>query len=564
MDDKGTLNRRGILKAAAGGGVAMATASAAARTSVILRRRPLNILMIVNDQERSFADIPSRIGLPGHEMLRRQGVSFENYYINSNPCGPSRSVIYTGQHTQKTGMYLNPNTPPFPQLSPAIPTIGHMLREQGYYTTYKGKWHLSTINERPPTDHEATYPRRDDALEPYGFSKFNFDGERAGLTWQGFSDDGTTASDAVNQLAAFRRGAAGDKPWFMAVNFINPHDVMFFDATGLGETARARPNIIAPLMGAPGDPIYAKDWHCPLPRSFFADDLNNKPINQRAIQAVSWAFGGKLPISNVEAWKRLQNYYFNCIRDSDRHLVAVLNALKANDQLDDTIIVFTSDHGERAGAHGLRSKGGTMYKEDIRVPLVIAHPDGRRGATTHALGSAVDLAPTLLGLAGAKAGDIADKYPALKGHDLTSVVHNPRDRTMRDQRGILFNYASGYGWNAPDPAPGDEYTAPLPEPDLNLRRLFRGTFDGRFKFARYFAPAGHHLPTSWDILTKHNDLEFYDTSKDPDEIHNLAYDEAARDDVLRLNGMTNALIKDEIGDDFGAGYPGSPSRYTLR
>ena len=547
----------------AAGGLALSTPALAATPAAVKRprgpgKRPLNILLIVNDQERAFADIPAAIPLPAHDWLRARGTTFANYHVNTSPCGPSRAVIYTGQHTQRTGVYANPNSPPYPALKPDVPTIGTMLRKAGYHTVYKGKWHVSNVGDGAHGVAEGDYPNGRDALEPFGFADYNFNGERVGLTWQGFMDDGVTAADAVNQLRALKDGGADGKPWFMAVNFVNPHDIMFFDATGEGEKTRARPNLISPLMGAPGDPIYDADWKQPLPRSF-VDDLSSKPAAQNAINAVSWAFYGKLPRADAAAWRRHQNYYFNCIRDANRHVMTVLNALDKSGQLDDTIVVFTSDHGERAGAHGMRQKGGTIYREDLNVPLVIVHPDRKSGAVTQALASSVDLAPTLLAMAGAE----AHGHDELIGHDLSAAIGDPRARTERDKAGILFNYAIRYGWNAPDAKPGQEFSKPLPAPDLNLRRIFRGVHDGRFKFARYFAPAQHHTPTGWEQLVAHNDLELYDTASDPHEIVNLAArPDAHRADLLRLNAMTNALVAAEVGRDDGHEYPGPLDQYN--
>lgn len=556
---QGRPTRREILAA---GGVAM-TAPAAAQAAgrkPARRQRPPNILFIISDQERE--DLPAALPLPAHEWLRKRGVSFANHHANTSPCGPSRAVIYTGQHTQRTGVYVNPNTPPYPQLKPQTPTIGHMLRRAGYHTSYKGKWHISNIEEgerHGPA--EGVWPNASGALEPYGFSDYNFDGEREGLTWQGFMDDGVTAADAVNQLRAFKDGASGGKPWFMAVNFINPHDIMFFDATGKGESTRSRPNLISPLMAAPGDPIYDADWKLPLPRSFYADDLSAKPPSHAAINATSWAFYGDLPRTDEASWRRFQNYYFNCIRDMDRHVMTVLNALERNGQLDDTIVIFTSDHGERAGAHGMRQKAGTIYREDIKVPLIVVHPDLPGGTRTQALSSTLDLVPTLLGLAGVSSEARAKDHPQLKGHDLTPALSG--GRTGRDQAGILLNYACRYGWNAPNVASEAEHAKPLREPDLSLRRLFRGVHDGRFKFARYFAPAQHHEPTTWQALSTHNDLELYDTRADPEELHNLAANpDRYRDELMRLNAMTNALVRAEVGRDDGSEYPGPPEQYT--
>ncbi len=116
-----------------------------------------NILFICMDQLRSLADVPEKLPLPSLRRLLREGRVFRNYHVHQAPCGPSRSTFYTGQHIQKTGMYTNPvgefgaysaETPRGVELPKSIPTLGTMLRAQGYYTAYKGKWHLSVINQK--------------------------------------------------------------------------------------------------------------------------------------------------------------------------------------------------------------------------------------------------------------------------------------------------------------------------------------------------------------------------------------------------------------------------------
>lgn len=112
-------------------------------------------------------------------------------------------------------------------------------------------------------------------------------------------------------------------------------------------------------------------------------------------------------------------------------------------------------------------------------------------------------------------------------------------------------------------AKGAERSTTLRQPDLKLQRLFRGVHDGRYKFARYFAPSEHHEPTTWEQLVAHNDLELYDTRSDPDEIVNLAWEpEAHRAELLRLNAMANALVRAEVGRDDGAEYPGPTEQYN--
>lgn len=529
------------------------------------RARKPNILFICTDQERLWHDLPADLPLPGHDWLRSRGTSFENHHVNTSPCGPSRSTIYTGLHIQHTKVYLNPDTPPRPHLSPDIPTIGSMLRSQGYYTAYKGKWHISNLDKGVQfiTQLGPHYPDARDVLEPYGFSDYQFNGERLGLSWDGYWNDHMTAAEAAGALRNFADGKTDGKPWFLAVNFVNPHDIMFFDATGKGEQTRIRPDFLAPLLPAPADPIYDKDWKAPLPKSFYADDLSTKPRSQKALETTLWWLDGKVPVSDETAWHAIQNYYFNCICDVDRHVRRVVGALEEAGLANNTIVVFTADHGEAAGAHRMKEKIGTIYKEMMRVPFIVVHPDGRGGRTTTALSSTVDIVPTLLSLAGLSQSEVTAGWPQLKGCDLSAAVGDAGAKTQRDERGILFNYLSAYFWNAPDPKPGVQFAEPLAAADLNLRRLYRGAYDGRYKFARYFAPSQHHTPVTFEQLAAYNDLELYDTARDPDELVNLAYrPQAAKETLMRLNAMTNSLVADEIGSDKGEAYPGPLSQYN--
>ena len=153
--------------------------------------------------------------------------------------------------------------------------------------------------------------------------------------------------------------------------------------------------------------------------------------------------------------------------------------------------------------------------------------------------------------------------------------------TRRDQDGILFAYGVLL-YTDPEATQrlareGDEIT-PVKlmgdflkqlrlGPELGNRGLHRGVFDGRYKFTRYFSPDSHHLPEDWDTLLANNDLELYDTREDPDELINLAASanrvDGIKQRLLALNGQTNQLIKQEIGDDHGGEYPGPEFLYRL-
>ena len=575
-------SRRHFVKMLGLGGTAIAAsrlagaALAESPAPAVVRRKQPNILLIMSDQERGWADLHPGLGLNAHEWLMQRGVHFNNFNVNTTPCSPSRSNIYTGQHTQLTGLTTNVGAPPFPELKASIPTLGHMLREQGYYTAYKGKWHLTDVSSNDRVRYGHNQSSRN-FLDPYGFSDSSDTILTDGATWTGYRQDGAVASDASLWLA--EKGRSLDQPWFLAVNFVNPHDVVWFDDVDR-QQARSRldPDFLAQVSPPPTEGVYTQNWDLPLPKNYYADTLKDKPWAQTSYVDFCNACYGFIDRKDEARWRKYQSYYYNCIRDVDSHVMTVLRNLQ-NFKLDDnTIIVYTADHGEMAGAHGLRQKGPHMYKENVRVPFLITHPDVKGGVETSALGSAIDIVPTLLGFAGVTDAVRAEKYLGLRGVNLAPAVMDTKARTARDSKGHLYDYnamlyvdpefaktlmsekEAADWWNIVKYSFKHAQLGPL----LTHPALFRGVHDGRYKFARYFAPKQHHIPKDWDTLIKYNQLELYDTQADPDEIVNLAAaPEKNKALILALNAKVNTLIMEEIGFDDGREHPGPDFLYRL-
>lgn len=541
-------------------------------------RRP-NILLIVSDQERHWSDLPRDLPLPAHEQLREQGVSFANYHIHTTPCSPSRSTLYFGQHTQHTKMVVNHGAPPFPEIPDALPSLGDLFRAQGYYTAYKGKWHLSHIGG----DHNLTYgpfPNTSDALEPFGFSDYNIDGDPHGATWTGFRFDGQIAADASLWLAANGKRLNDEgKPWLLAVNFVNPHDIMYFSSGEAQVRSRLDKNMLAPISPPPVGGVYDTAWPGPLPESFYKADVSKRNWSQRSYAAFCDMIYGRFDPDDESVWRANQAYYFNCLRDVDHHTATVLQRLKALGLDDNTIVIYLSDHGEMAGAQKLRQKGPHMFKENIHVPLIVRHPDMRSGGSvTSALASPIDMIPTLLAWAGVDDAARKTAYPYLKGVDVSNAVTGSSAKTERDRLGVFYNYGVAHYWDPVYTEKAISHHTTADKfflirqifntgdffPSLENPGLFRGVFDGRFKFARYFRPAQHHMPRDFETLKKYNELELYDTTADPNELNNLALQpDAVKDELLRLNAMTNVLIEREIGKDDGGEFVGPRNWYKL-
>jgi arylsulfatase len=529
-----------------------------------------NFLVIVTDQEYAHQGLPSGVALHNRQRLHSRGVTFNNYQVTTTVCTPSRSVMWTGQHTPFTRMFDNTNLAWIEDMRSdpeTLPTIGHMLRDLGYYTAYKGKWHLSEFPEGDTKD----------VMEPFGFSDFQDWGDAYGAPFDGLNKDPMTAADAIEWLRNRAPKIADSQPWFLAVNFINPHDIMYFDSDD-DEMVQVRG--MFPIFGAPDTPLYQQQWPTTLPASFF-DDLSNHPQAVQNYKDMSDGTYGRIPMERRDMWHNHVNYYINCLLDVDRHIGTVLDALEESGQDTDTIIIFTSDHGEMGGSHHLRQKGSVAFKETVNVPMIIVDPRHAGGVRAEAVGSHLDLVPTILAMCGLSEEEQRGRYPLLKGHDLSGIVADPnsdgpRGSTDKPGKGALYTYdmiatvdAQWLQRNAPlllDSAAaeaglefqrGKEFLARLDEfekPDLDKREVFRGIFDGRYKLVRYFGLAHYNLPQSVEELQANNDVALYDLQNDPEEMDNLAdpeYPGFNEELLVSINDKLNALIVNEIGDDRG-------------
>ncbi|NIE64638.1 sulfatase-like hydrolase/transferase [Burkholderia sp. Ax-1719] len=524
-----------------------------------------NILFILTDQERHFDAWPFPV--PGRTALRRDGITFANHQIASCVCSPSRSTIYTGQHTQHTGVLDNAGVPWQPDMSPDIRTVGDMMRDAGYYAAYLGKWHLSSKLHETASPYTAPVSDYNHTIKEYGFDDYFGVGDLIGMVRGGYNYDGITTESAVSWMRNHApRLAKEGKPWFLAVNLVNPHDVMFVNTDPAGSNLQ---DANKPMLGnahPPEDALYQQKWdRVPLAASRHQPyDEPGRPPAHGMFNAAHANLVGRYPFTD-ERIRIYQDNYFNCLRDCDTHVVRLLQSLQSLGLDERTIVVMTADHGDHVGAHQLVGKGATAYQPQNHVPLVIRHPAYPGGKHCDALTSHIDVAPTLLGLAGLDdARRAAIGGPALKGKNLAPWLAAPEKAQTNSVRDTaLFNYAMLLYYDSEwmlkelstlreKGVPEDELRrrALAQQPDFRLRGTIRSVFDGRYRFTRYFSPLQFNTPTSLETLFAQNDVELYDVASDPGEMRNLAVDRKRNGELLlAMNDKLNAAIANEVGDD---------------
>ncbi len=388
--------------------------------------------------------------------LLANGLDFQRHYIMCAACTPSRASILTGHYpslhgsSQKAGGGAKePWDPDVFWIDPAsVPTFGDYFRAAGYRTYWLGKWDASNADLWVPGTHnqvvsydpdtgerdparEALY-RTVNRLDPYGFSG-----------WIG-PDAGVDAKSPLNTGSSVKSGQRGrdmsfaeqgveliqeldhDRsaaPWLAVCSFVNPHDIALFGNANV-ESGKFAFEIDDDVpSGKPEDEnfLFIRDQFLQT----FGDNLDLKPGCQADYRDNYWSFSGGI---EPEPYWRL---YYQLHKNVDAEMMKVMNALLASRYKDDTIVVFTSDHGDMLGAHGyLHQKFFQAYEETTRVPLMIWYPKLITGPrAVDALTSHADLAPTLLGLAGIDTEPIrqqlarshTDARP-LVGRDLSPLI----------------------------------------------------------------------------------------------------------------------------------------------
>jgi choline-sulfatase len=399
-----------------------------------------NILLIMTDEERypppyevDAVKAFRRDQLGARESIRNGGLEFHRHYAGSTACLPSRVTLFTGQYpslhgaSQTDGTAKHLDDPSMMFLDPdSVPTLGDWFRAGGYQTHYRGKWHVSSAGLPLPGTHEDLMTsdnagnlipdaieayRRADRLDPFGFSGWiGREPHGPNPAESGKLRDGIFAEQVVDLFGELAK-ARKDGPWLTVASFVNPHDIaavgfMWEQLWKFAPTDDTVPDI----PEAPSQ----------------SDSFAGRPPCQEQWKDVWWKMAYEQPTDN--SYRRFYYYLHKLV---DAAIGRILTALEQSGMAEETIVVFTSDHGDLVGAHGgMQQKWYSAYDEAIRVPLLVKGPGispvtgGISTPTSH-----VDLIPTLMGLAGidverAMAGVSAhhDEAHPLPGRDLSGLI----------------------------------------------------------------------------------------------------------------------------------------------
>jgi choline-sulfatase len=550
-----------------------------------------NLLLLITDQQRQPRHWPDEPGwvnslMPNLAELARTGLTFNNGFCNTAMCSPSRSTLFTGRYPAEHGVELTltaADLRPDPrnlagvlgdmrtilgrreaparrvltqfgrglfnigsssggetELPPGIPSLSRLLATRGYDVAYKGKWHLTH-----PLGGEGSllggWSWRDaERIErDYGFADWEAPdaGENAKATNFGGGNAGEGEGwDEVytRQLETWLGNRSSDRPFCLVASLVNPHDVLGYPAQYVGG-------------GYSTDEF--RDLGVLLPPSV-DECLADKPSVHSLMRMGMSAYLGPLDTRRKQLdYVNFYAYLHRLVDEKVGRLLAALGDPGDPESLRSrTVIVRVSDHGEMGLSHGgLRQKAFNAYEETINVPLLFSNPvlfpEPRE---TDALGSLVDVLPTILDLAGdPEAGGEGESDLGLRGRSLAPVIAAKavpeRERVSRSpvdlgpvldhpapaesvQDAIQFTYDDHQAATALTEAPGQP----------NRLRAIR---TDRHKYAFYFDPSGR----------RPREYEMYDLEADPDEVRNLLEVETGRA-LDPAHGSVHAELVEALGD----------------
>ncbi|NOY83058.1 MAG: sulfatase [Kiritimatiellaeota bacterium] len=452
-------DRRTFLQKSA---VALAGAPAVFRPGTSAGSRPPNIVFAFSDEHRwqsmSFTELP-QVHTPNMARLAAEGAHFTHCISNYPVCSPCRAIMMTGRwpYRQKMrdaapGMIDNAYA-----LSPAQVTLGHVFRQAGYRTGYVGKWHMGGTRAEPfGFDDSMIWTHTNNHWQ----SRYHPSGGGPAMETKGYN--ATLMTDQALEFIDRNR----DRPFFLMLSWNPPH---------------------SDFLDAPEDKQLLYRNAGTLPYRPNVQTTNRAGANSRRVS---------------RRWAVYRGYHAH-VSAVDAELGRLLDRLDEWKLAENTVVVYTSDHGSMLGSHNVGGKR-QPYEESIRVPFLVRWP--RRtpaGRRLEALFGAIDIFPTLCALAG------IEPPAACDGQDFSGWLSSGRGPSPESQfiMHIAKEHASG----------GLRHPAPL----------FRGVTAGRWTYA-------HYPGRPWCL---------FDNRKDPYQLENRIDDATLSAVRLRLRGMLDQWLR---------------------
>jgi len=458
------VNRRHFLHVATLAGCGVLSESMARKARAAVRTNRPNVLLIITDQQHS--GMMSCTGnkwlkTPAMDSLARDGVRFERAYCANPVCVPSRTSMATGMMPVRLGASSNGDGMKIAKLPDEVDrnSLGKIVKRAGYDTFYGGKVHMC----------KSLVPGNAGYDEYYGDSRAELPGA----------------------CLAFMKKKR-NRPFFAVASFINPHDICF---AHLARKGTDRHDVLELYKEASSLPMEKLP---PLPENYAIPQKEPAALSANmSPKAVTPAITMRKEYDE-RAWRIYRWIYCRLTEQVDGHIGTILDGLQAAGLEDNTLIIFTSDHGNMDASHRLASKG-LMYEESVGVPLVLKYKNGIPAGRTvrkYLVSTGLDILPTIC--------DYANVEPPahLLGKSLRPLAEGKHIDKWRSY------VASENGWS----------------------RMIRSQ---RFKYCAYDASEGSE--------------SLVDMENDPDEMRNLADDPRYRDVLAEHRGLLEEWIS--ISDD---------------
>lgn len=465
--------------------VPMGNVPTAAVTVLPKSDRPNILLIVADDLDAKLNTISYMPHL--QELLVHQGLTIQDFFVTDSVCCPSRATILRGQYAHNHHVYtndvINGGFVAFYSQHEESSTIATWLQAAGYETIFLGKY----FNGYPTNDNRLYIPSGWDEwyspIKGNPYKGLNYDLNENGTVREYGTAEEDYLLDVLSGKAQdyLRRTASDNRPFFMYITPYQPHQ---------------------PATPAPRHANEFNDLQAPRTPSFNEADVSDKPSLMNS--------DAPLRAKQIDDLDNLYRLRVQSMQSVDEMILNLVNTLQETGELENTILIFTSDNGFHLGQHRMPAGKGTTYDEDILVPFIIRGPNIQANKVVAGyLSGNVDLAPTIAELAGVIPPENVD------GRSLVPLFEpEPPDVSLWRQAFLLELFAV------------DDETASLPQL-ANLSGNLNGILeppDLDQLYSEVPTPIFRGLRTKDYAYIEYSDgfVELYDMVKDPDQMENMA------------------------------------------